>query len=54
MVFDKIFYGEDPLEVLHLLDDYTYTQAINPLDMSPLEALNFLYELKGKIQKEDK
>ena len=29
-------------------------KAINPLDMSPLEALNFLYELKGKIQKEDK
>ena len=27
---------------------------IDPLSMSPLEALNFLYELKGKIQKEEK
>ncbi len=27
---------------------------IDPLSLSPLEALNFLYELKGKIQKEDK
>ena len=27
---------------------------IDPLSMSPLEALNFLYTLKEKIQKEDK
>ena len=25
-------------------------KAINPLDMSPLEALNFLYELKKKME----
>ena len=29
-------------------------KGIDPLSMSPLEALNFLYELKGKIQKEEK
>ena len=32
-VFDRIFYGEDPLKLMHLLDPYTYTQAINPIDI---------------------
>lgn len=44
MVFDKIFYGEDPLEVLHLLDGYTYTQAINPLDITVVLAQLFIAE----------
>ena len=43
-VFDRIFYGEDPLNVMHLLDKYTYTQAINPLDIEVVLAQLFIAE----------
>lgn len=43
-VFDRIFYGEDPLKVIHLLDCYKYTQAINPIDISVVLAQLFIAE----------
>lgn len=44
LVFDKIFYGEDPLEVMHLLDSYNYSQSINPLDIEVVLAQLFIAE----------
>lgn len=43
-VFDRIFYGEDPLKLMHLLDPYTYTQAINPIDIEMVLAQLFIAE----------
>lgn len=43
-VFDRIFYGEDPLKLMHLLDPYTYTQAINPIDIEVVLAQLFIAE----------
>lgn len=43
-VFDSIFYGADPLKVMHVLDEFTYTQAINPLDISVVLAQLFIAE----------
>lgn len=43
-VFDKIFYGDDPLEVMHILDDCNYTQAINPIDISVILSQLFIVE----------
>lgn len=43
-VFDKIFYGEDPLDVMHLLDDYKFSQAINPIDIAVVLAQLFIAE----------
>lgn len=42
--FDSIFYGEDPLNIINLLDKYHYTQAINPLDISVVLAQLFIAE----------
>ena len=44
LVFDKIFYGEDPLDVIHLLDEYKYMQSINPLDITVVLAQLFIAE----------
>lgn len=43
-VFDEIFYGADPLQIMHILDEYKYTQAINPLDISVMLAQLFIAE----------
>lgn len=43
-VFDRIFYGEDPLKLMHLLAPYTYTQAINPIDIEVVLAQLFIAE----------
>lgn len=43
-VFDRIFYGEDPLKLMHLLDPYIYTQAINPIDIEVVLAQLFIAE----------
>lgn len=54
LVFDKIFYGEDPLDVIHLLDDYTYMQAINPLDIAVVLAQLFIAEQNVGFGKKSK
>ena len=54
LVFDKIFYGEDPLEVIHLLDNYNYTQAINPLDIAVVLAQLFITEQNVGFGKQSK
>ena len=33
-VFDRIFYVEGPLDVMHVLNTYQFTQAINPTDIA--------------------
>lgn len=43
-VFDLIYYGEDPLVVMHQLDHYSFTQSINPLDISVQLAQLFIAE----------
>ena len=43
-VFDRIFYGEDPLDVMHMLDTYQFTQAINPTDIAVVLAQLFIAE----------
>ena len=43
-VFDRIFYGEGPLDVMHMLDTYQFTQAINPTDIAVVLAQLFIAE----------
>jgi hypothetical protein len=53
-VFDRIFYGEDPLELMHLLDKYPYTQAINPVDIAVVLAQLFIAEQNVGFGKKSK
>ena len=43
-VFDSIFYGEDPNVALSRLDIYSFTSAINPLDITANLAQLFIAE----------
>lgn len=53
-VFDRIFYGEDPLDVMHLLDDYKFSQAINPIDIAVVLAQLFIAEQNVGFGKKSK
>ncbi|MGP1570201.1 MAG: hypothetical protein ACTTH0_04690 [Eubacteriales bacterium] len=53
-VFDRIFYGEDPLEVMHMLDTYHFTQAINPIDIAVVLAQLFIAEQNVGFGKKSK
>ena len=53
-VFDRIFYGEDPLEVMHMLDNYKFTQAINPIDIAVVLAQLFIAEQNVGFGKKSK
>ena len=43
-VFDRIFYGDDPLTLVHELDVFNYSQAINPIDIALVLAQLFIAE----------
>ena len=43
-VFDRIFYGDDPLELVNLLSQYHFSQVLNPLDISAVLSQLFLAE----------
>ena len=53
-VFDRIFYGEDPLNVMHMLDTYQFTQAINPIDIAVVLAQLFIAEQNVGFGKKSK
>ncbi|KSV57958.1 hypothetical protein [Acetivibrio ethanolgignens] len=53
-VFDRIFYGEDPLNVMHMLDTYQFTQAINPTDIAVVLAQLFIAEQNVGFGKKSK
>lgn len=53
-VFDRIFYGEDPLDVMHMLDTYQFTQAINPTDIAVVLAQLFIAEQNVGFGKKSK
>ena len=53
-VFDRIFYGEDPLDVMHLLDDYKFSQSINPIDIAVVLAQLFIAEQNVGFGKKSK
>ena len=53
-VFDSIFYGEDPLDVMHMLDTYQFTQAINPTDIAVVLAQLFIAEQNVGFGKKSK
>lgn len=53
-VFDRIFYGEDPLDVMHMLDTYQFTQAINPIDIAVVLAQLFIAEQNVGFGKKSK
>ncbi len=54
LAFDKIFYGEDPIAVQHILDKYDYVQSINPLDISLVLAQLFIAEQNIGFGRESK
>lgn len=39
-----LFYGEDPLDVMHMLDALHFSQAINPIDIAVVLAQLFIAE----------
>ncbi|MCH5273042.1 MAG: hypothetical protein J1E35_05155 [Lachnospiraceae bacterium] len=44
LAFDKIFYGEDPLDAIKPLTHICFTQYINPIDITAILAQLFIIE----------
>lgn len=53
-VFDRIFYGEDPLDIMHMLNTYQFTQVINPTDIAVVLAQLFIAEQNVGFGKKSK
>lgn len=44
VAFDKIFYGNEPLDAIQALDNIHFTQYINPIDITAVLAQMFIIE----------
>ncbi len=44
LAFDKIFYGEEPLQAIECVQNISYTQYINPIDITAVLAQLFIIE----------
>ena len=44
VAFDKIFYGDEPLDAIQSLDNIHFTQYINPIDITAVLAQLFIIE----------